>query len=445
MHSATYDMNRGPQQTGPEAFPQGSEGRWARTQRRPVQYPTTAVERLLLMATIALLPLDDHIPTVAGASIMFIMFGLLAAYVFAFRVRALARTWLHPVFLAAYSLLVFGLLVETLHPASRYRELLSFAFMILGGICVASVCRDPLALRTGLYGYIAGSVWLSLLLFLTTYGALQGAVATNYSEASMVRHEVSEGIGLEGDLNVLAFLTTQGGVVALALTLTARSLFRRLVFLGATLFCAVATFLPMSRGGMIILFCSGMTVLFAYRAQRLRAMVMALILGAGILTWVPAVVFSRMDGLTEGKGRSQVYTAAITNIPNYLVTGVGAGNYYKSWGYSHGFGTVGAHNIFLQLTIFWGLLALLTLLVLIWQVYRCLPKGCGNDALTLCLPGIGVSLLLMMMVSQVFYDKWYSLGLGLFVAVRYWIWPSGVVEPATRQRRHFRSAITPAA
>jgi hypothetical protein len=428
-----------------DVFPQGSEDPWPVVQRRPPQYPTTVFERFLLMATIALLPLDDHIPTVAGASIMFIMFGILAAYAFLTRVRALSRTWLHPVFLAAYSLLIFGVLVESMHPESRYRELISYGFMILGGICVASLCRDQQALRFGLYGYVVGSVWLALILFLTTYGALQGAVASNYSEASMVRHEVSEGIGLEGDLNVLAFLVIQGGVVALALTLTARSVLRRVVFLGATLFCSVATFLPMSRGGMIILFCSCMTVLLTYRAQRLRAMVMAFVLGAGTLMWVPAVVFSRMDGLTEGKGRSQIYIAAVTRIPDYLVTGVGAGNFYKSWGYNNGFGTVGAHNIFLQLTIFWGLLALLALLVLIWQAYRCLPKGCGDDALTLCLPGIAISLLLMMMVSQVFYDKWYSLGLGLLVGVRCWIWPAGVVESATRQRRHFRSAIAPAA
>lgn len=428
-----------------DVVPRNAESFWYAVQNRPLQYPTTIIERFLLMATIALLPLDDHIPTVAGASSMFIMFGVLAAYVFTFRARALGRTWLHPVFLAAYSLFIFGLLIESIHPESRYRELISFAFMVLGGICIASLCRDPLALRSGLYGYVIGSVWLALLLFLTTYGALQGAVATNYGEASMIRNEVSEGIGLEGDLNALAFLVIQGGVVALGLTLTARSFFRRMVFLGATLFCAVATFLPMSRGGMIILFCSCMTVLFTYRAQRLQAMVMALVLGAGILMWVPSVVFSRMDGLTEGKGRSHVYLAAITHIPDYIVTGVGAGNFYKSWGYNNGFGTVGAHNIFLQLTIFWGLLALLALLTLLWQTYRCLPKGCGDDALTLCLPGIAVSLLLMMMVSQVFYDKWYSLGLGLLVGVRCWIWPAGIVESAPRQHQNLRSAIEPAA
>jgi hypothetical protein len=396
------------------------------------------------MATIVLLPLEDHIPTVAGFSALFIMFGVLAGYVFLNCPRALARIWLHPVFLAAYTLFFLAFLFESTHPDSRYRELISFGLMVTGAVFVASLCRDKQALRASIYGYMVGSLWLSILLFLTTYGALQGAVATDYNEASRVRIEVSGNVPLEGNLNNMAFLTAQGGVVGLALTLTARSALRRTLFLGITLFCLVATFLPMSRGGIVIAASSCVTILWACRAKRMQAIVVAIILGVNILTLVPDAVFSRVGAL-EG-GRTELYMKIIEYIPQYMTIGVGAGNYEKSWAHSNGFTTgagdaLGTHNVFLHVTICWGLAALLAFLALIWQAYCCLPKQCGDDALTLCLLGLGVSLLLQLMFSHAFYDKWYSLWLGLLVGARSWIWPTGILQPAARKQRHVRPNV----
>jgi len=77
---------------------------------------TTATERLLLMATVVLLPLQDHIPSVAGFSVAYLMLGALAFYTLLFHLRTLAKTWSHPVFLAGYALIAVGMITESFHP-----------------------------------------------------------------------------------------------------------------------------------------------------------------------------------------------------------------------------------------------------------------------------------------------------------------------------------------
>lgn len=400
---------------------------------RAVPYaPTTAIERFLLTATLAVLPVEDHIPTVGGFSLLFIMFGVMAGYVFLWRARVLNRTWLHPTFLAGYILLFVCLLIESGHPHSSYGVLIRFGQMLVGGVAFASLCRDKAALRAAAHGYLIGGIWLSGYLFFATYGVLTGVAATNFNEASMARAAATDDLGLEGDLNNMAFLAAQGGVVALALTLSARSALRRALWLGVTAFCLLGASLPMSRGGIINAVVSCVVVLFTIHRHRFRTMAMAIVLGALMWTVIPGVVFQRMS-VTEHGGRSKVYTGLKEHMSEYLVIGVGNGNYWSSWAAKNGIvsdsgNRLGAHNTFLQMTVNWGLPALIALLALIWQAYRCLPKGCAKDADALWIPAIATSILLMTFFTHTFYDKWISLGLGLLVGVSRWVWPSGKVE-----------------
>jgi hypothetical protein len=402
------------------------------TRETSFHHSTSFCERFLLFATIVLLPIEDTVPTIAGYSILFLMFAALSAYVFLNHARSLGLIWLHPVFLSAYLFILLSFLVESAHPNPYYADVRRFFLMIVGGLSIASLCRDRRALRTCIYGYLVGSLWLSLVLIYMSYGALHSATATNFAQASAVRLEVTEELPIEGDLNAMALMAAQGAAVGLALTLTTSSLFIRSLFLGITMLCSLGTFMPMSRGGVVILGVSCIAVILAFGIVRMKAVMLMIFLGACLVSAVPNVVFSRMDA-AEGS-RRRIYTTALNQLPSYLVTGVGDGNYLTSWGYRHGFTseefggrTLGTHNAFLQVTVFWGIAALLPFLALVWQNYRCLPKQCRNDPLGLCLPPIAVSLLFYLLVSHTFYDKYYSLGLGLFAAARIWIWPRGLV------------------
>lgn len=417
------------------------------------QYPTTPLERALLIITIVLIPLEDHIPAIAGRSIIFLLFGVLGLYVFFNRPKVLSKICRHPLFLIGYIFLVLSFLIESLHPYADYQELIRVGQMLGGAIFVASLCRDRWALRTCMYGYLLVGLWMSVLLFLTAYGALQGVTATNFQEATVIRAKVFHDNPLQANLNRMAFFTAQGAVVALVLTLTAHSSFQRNLFFGITALCLIATFLPLSRSGIaiVIISCTVITFIYGltyggkYFNRFVKTVLLVISLGTVILMWVPDAVFSRLTFSThiqEGEkmeARARIYTAALEHLPEYITTGVGTGNYWGPWGRQSKFagkdGVYGAHNGFIQVTIYWGFLSLLALCGMIYQAYRCLPKRYSTDTLSLYLVGINLSLFLYLMVTHVLAFKGFSLGLGMLVGAHRWIWPQGTTHRISRFRK----------
>jgi hypothetical protein len=150
------------------------------------------------------------------------------------------------------------------------------------------------------------------------------------------------------------------------------------------------------------------------------------------------MAFMNKEGQKEG--RAVLLEAAIQHVGDYWLTGVGAGNYYEKWGFANGFArwsaskyqVYQAHNMFIQVMLFWGLMGLSAFLMVIWQVYRCLQQTYSKDVLAVGMLGIAITLLLLMPFASEFYDKAFSLGLGVFVAYQRWLVPSFVVPQASR-------------
>jgi hypothetical protein len=401
---------------------------------------TTLAERFLLATAIIIEPLEKHIPTVAGMSVSFLIFAVLAAYVIVNRQRHLLEIWYHPVFIAAYAFVGVTILLEFSSPLSRYEMIIRFGQMIGGAVCVAVLCRDRSGLTAGLCGYIGAALWVSAFLYLTSYGTLQGmGEVSDFNEASKLRGEAFGNMDLRANINQLAFVCTQGAIIAFALLLSDRLKHLRILLLGIGIYCIVAAFLPMSRGTAMISFVSVATILYAYGVKQGKALILVSVLGLGIYILVPDAVWSRMSFSTEAQNgkveaRAHIYTTALNHLPEYIVAGVGAGHYYGHWGIEKGFfrasasgRTLGAHNALLQITIFWGALGLLMYLWIAWFIYRCIPLRCGRDELSLALLGVIVSLGTLLFVSHVYYDKWFAFGVGMLVGARQWIWPTGIV------------------
>lgn len=406
------------------------------------QNSTSRTERLLIFTAIVILPLQNHFPAVAGMSILFLVFGALAAYVILSRPRSLQKTWCHPVFIAAYAFIGVSTLLEYSSPLPRYDEIFRFGQMLVGMVCVATLCRDRSALEAGLYGYIVAALWLAVYLFMTSYGVIQGmGEASTFNQASKVRAAAFADQALQANINGVAFICTQGGVTAFALALSSRSSYHRVLLLGIATFCLVASFLPMSRGAAVGGLVSVGAVLYAMEVKHGRALIFVMIFGLGMYMLVPDAVWSRMTYSTEtrnGKleGRAWIYTTALNRLPEYILAGVGAGNYNQKWGFEKGFGkshggvlvVYGAHNAFLQILMFWGMLGLLSFLWILWCVYRSIPLQCARDELSLALLGIIVSLGVYLFLTHGFYEKSFALGVGVLVGARQWIWPTGIVS-----------------
>ena len=408
---------------------------------------TTMVERFLLLVTIGVLPLQSDLPKVRGISMGFILFALVAGYMLLWRPQIFVRSLRHPVFLAGFALVGVGLVMEFLHDSTGFFKIRRILLMLFGAVVLAALCRDRQAIRASIYGLLGGSVILASLLFLKTYGAISAAEVHTPLDAERLRYEAFiQHDEFEADLNQIAFFTALGAMLALVLALTATSLLRRYVFSAIAIFCVVATFLPLSRGGLVNLAVSCAAIAYARGITRPRVIIMALILVIGVLVWVPQAAFSRFTISTEssvsqhGDGRVRVYRAIIKYFPEYALTGVGISHLYGEWGRRTEFAkdsgyVIGAHNCLAQVTIYWGLAGLLALLMLIWRAYRCLPKHCGVDPLCLCLLGTSVSILTESMLVHTLEGKEFSLALGLLASAALWRWPYHRTQYTFHERR----------
>lgn len=396
------------------------------------------------MTTVIILPLESHIPTVAGMSVSFLIFGTLAAYVIVNRPRALGKIFSHPVFIAAYAFIVVSALLEFSSPLPSYLEIRRFGEMIAGMACVAVLCRDRAGLAAGLYGFVAAGLWVSVQLYLTSYGILHDmGTASDFDEATKLRSNVDVGFSI--NLNHLAFVCMQGAITAFALSLADKSKHRRILLTGIACFCLVASFLSMSRGSAVASVVCFAAILYASGVKQGKALILAAVVGMAIYTLVPDAVWSRMTFSTSvgesGKmeARAHIYTMALNHLPEYIMAGVGVRNYYGAWGMAKGFVAkgvvIGAHNSLLQIAIFWGVLGLGVYLWIMWCVYRSIPLGCGRDGLSLALLGIIVSLGVFLLRSHVFYAKLFALGVGMLVGARVWIWSTGVVSAVDTQNK----------
>ncbi len=391
---------------------------------------TSGLERFLVMGVVALVPIEASLPTLGGLSATFIVFIFFFGYLVLCRLGVLLRTAQCPVFVAGYIFLATALVMEIWHGSPEFKALLRLFMMILGAICVASVCRDRSALHSCMSGYVLGSLMLAPILILTLYGVLSAANVTDFQEASVLRIGVEHKTGLKTNLNTMATSLAQGTLVALVLAIFAKTFFKKIGFLGLSFVFGLATFLPMSRSGVLILLVSIAPILYVYGALNPKVIILVLVLSVGLLAVVPNAALTRLTISTEQQSRggyedsrTELYTTAIRALPEYFLTGVGMSALVGKWGRRYEMLQGGAHNCTLQVSILWGLPGLISFLALIWQAYRCLPKRYGADPLRLCILGLAVSALGSTFFSHNFESKEFSLILGILAGADLRIWP----------------------
>ena len=386
-----------------------------------------AIGKALMLVLVSILPLEQQVPSIGGFGLLFFYFGLLGVYALvAFRSTLMSLAF-HPVFLSMYGLIALGILIESMHQEASYIELARIAQMTIGAVVVAACCADRRLLKSSLLGYPIAGVWLSLMIIGSSYGAISGGDASDFEEASVLREEAFGDAPVKINLNALAFIASQGATVAFAMALTSGR-GGRLGYAAVSMLGLFAAFLPLSRSGMIIASVSLFSVLIGHRAQMTRGLILAGLLGLAMWVVVPSSVYSRFTYSTEAvdgkvEGRARVYTAALEYLPEYFIAGVGSGRFWNSWGLGTTFnlrhGVTGAHNCYFQITIYWGIIALLALMFVVWQVYRCVPRVRADEPLTLCLRGLATTLFLVLLVKHNLYDKDFSLGVGILVGAQW--------------------------
>lgn len=420
----------------PRDNPRGSalwNGAALTTTAQPASFATNRIEQILIFATVTLMPLQEAIPTIAGFSIVSVLFLAQAGYVFVKRLECVARVWTQPLFITVYLYVFLTYLVEFSKSYSLYGENFQVTQVAVGAVILAALCRDRAALRMAMYGALLAGLFCATNLLFNVYGALSGAVVTSYREADIIRESVFESKPLQSNLNTLAFITAQATGVGLALGLTTPAGKWRNLFFAVTLACFVATFLPMSRGGILTILALCAYVMFSRGLGPAKALTVGVFVVAAILFLVPEAVWQRVAFTTEAdefgrqEGRAAIYSAFFNHFHEFALTGVGYAVYWNWWalttGYSDARGNiVGAHNLFFQTMIYWGLPGLLGLLSVVIQSFRCLPVRANHEGLAISLRVIALSLLLWAFQMHAL-EKVFAVGIGLFGGARAWIWP----------------------
>lgn len=336
-----------------------------------------AGSRLSLMVgmCLVLVPLDQRLPTAGGFSTLSIVIALIGYLAAVSAPAVVLRSLAHRVTLAGFSIVVVAMISESSRVYPSYDLVTRLMLFVFGIAVTAAVVRTARDLRVIQAAVVIMGSWLSFYIVATKFGALSSTQVTGFTQASALRAEVYESGVLDNNLNALAFLAALGAVTTLAWALELRGGRGALPLALLSAMQLLACMLTLSRDGILAGLLGCCFVILRAQGPKLRRITVAVFAGLVVFAIAPSAVLERFQGgNAENDARSVIARAAVRNLDEYFWLGVGEYAFNRTWGPSHGFArdgvVLGAHNSFLQVTIFWGILGLGALLLLAWLLLR---------------------------------------------------------------------------
>jgi len=323
--------------------------------------------------------------------------------------------------------------METLHPFASYEFIFRYLNMTLGIFCIAVLCRDQTAMDVALFTFVLASALQSVILISGSFHLLSGFNALGFYDASKARIEAFEELFLRGNLNEISYFSSIGAMMGMIWIYYEKNKWIRWMLIALTVPSILGVFFPASRTGALIFFAS--TLIFIYKT---KVKISRWILPTGFLILllvfaIPDVIWVRLSSLMhfselqESDSRTKVFSAIITHIDQYALTGVGAGNYWHGWAVSAGitnrFTTdiaMAAHNAYFQLWMYWGAPALIAFIALVWLFAQAVHRNITGDRLKSSLFIFSLMLPMIFLFYHSFYHKSFSIGLGMLIGSRFW-------------------------
>jgi hypothetical protein len=385
----------------------------------------------LLVALVLLLPIEQRLGALPGpgplpsVSVPWVVFAVMASVALLRRRSDLPAMARERALLFAASLFVVALVMEVVHPATDLSDPIRIGQAAAGAALIAMFCRDDRAMRFTLGATIVSGVGTSLVIIGFTYAEWRGSEDLSFNEVTAVRDQVWDPGPLLLDLHYAPFIAVLGAVAAFALSLGAIRRRDRLLLLLAAAICFLGAVMTTSRAAIAASLLASAVILACERGRRVRGAAALLGVLVAVVAVAPNVVFDRLE-ISSTDTRTRLAEATVDEAGDYLPFGVGGGHYEKTWASEHGFvrrstGQVqGTHNSFVQVTVFWGLGALVALTGIVVEAWRSLRRSTLGPPQRTALWAMATAALVYLVFSHTLYDKTFVLVLGLSLAAGHW-------------------------
>lgn len=164
--------------------------------------------------------------------------------------------------------------------------------------------------------------------------------------------------------------------LAVGVVLTARRRTAQMLALAVAAIIMIAIILTMSRGGLLSVFAMAIVYLYRFRL-RMKALIPVAIMALALLA-APSLFFQRIFSAVDsgGAGRTHIWKAGFVAFQHYPIFGAGLGNFPAAFDRFageaprfEGYGR-GSHNIYLGVSVEFGVIGLLLLLLAFRQQLR---------------------------------------------------------------------------
>jgi O-antigen ligase len=398
-----------------------------------VELRSTKFDRVLLFLLVFSIYFEANLPSPGGTSTPFLIFGFAMIYLSFTRLNTLLRLFSSKYFIAAISFAVLCTFMETIHPFASYDFIIRYMNMTLGMFGIAALCRDKQAFDLALFTFVLASALQSIIIISGTGSLLRSFTAHGFSDASQARLMAFEEFYLRGNLNDISYFSSIGAIIGIIWSYYEKIKWKKILILGLALPSVLGVFLTASRTGAVIFFASFLLFIYKSKLNLKKWIIPTIILLLFIVIAVPDVVWVRLGSLVKitelrsEDSRSKVYLAVLNNIDQYVLTGVGSGNYWQGWAVKAGITNryttdmaMAAHNAFFQVWIYWGLPALLGFCYLIYLFSKALIKEIRGDRRKSCLYIFVMIIPLIFIFYHSFYHKTFSIGIGMLLGARFW-------------------------
>lgn len=300
-------------------------------------------------------------------------------------------------------------IVEAFHPNASYSNIIRSFMICASAVMIASVFMSDAGIEYIARTYVVSGALVAIYMFFSGYFVLLSSNATSFNEAELIRFKLISELKIDQDFNNLAFNQGLSFLLASVFFLKGSSNKIRSWYLIIMVLTFVGLTVTMSRGGFVTVLLSFLTVLIYFRIDAKRKWGIVMLFLVIILLLIPSAVLSRMDfGLGRNSemndGRSKVFAASMDAIVNEGALGVGEGNFWSDWGKNSGFARYsgagvsvrGTHNLFFQIIINWGLIGIITFVILLFQIFHFRPPRNEPNTTSLIFITVFVASLLYM-------------------------------------------------